>query len=151
MDWFRRTTSIGQGHVDLQLMESALPLGGTLRGRVRLELVEPTDGKELVIQIKATQCVWRTNSSRWCVDSGLSCLWSWKMLLFLLACGPMTELLFIPIEACFDSVDNDGDDRVDFDDVGCFMARLPDTEGDCQDGLDADRLGRRSGWPDRLR
>jgi hypothetical protein len=64
MDWFRRTTGIGQGHVHLQLIESALPLGGTLRGRVRLELVEPTEGKELVLQIKATQRVLRTNLSR---------------------------------------------------------------------------------------
>lgn len=70
MDWFRRTTGIGQGQVHLQLIDSALPLGGTLRGRVRLELVEPTQGKELVIQIKATQRVLRTKMNRVSTVSG---------------------------------------------------------------------------------
>ena len=51
-------------------MDSALGLGATLRGRVRLELVEPTDGKELVVQIKATQRVLRTNLSRVSTVSG---------------------------------------------------------------------------------
>lgn len=63
MDWFRRTTGLGQGSVSLQVMNPELPLGGTLRGRVILRLVEPTQGKELVVRVQATQRVLRTRLS----------------------------------------------------------------------------------------
>jgi len=53
----KQVTGIGRGKVRVELDQTKVAPGGTLRGRVHLALEEPVDGKRLVVVLRARQKV----------------------------------------------------------------------------------------------
>ena len=51
----KQVTGIGRGKVRLELDQTRVAPGGTLRGRLHLALEEPVDGKRLVVTLRARQ------------------------------------------------------------------------------------------------
>ena len=53
----KQVTGIGRGDVKLELVQTRVAPGGTVRGRVVLALTEPTEAKRLVVTLQARQKV----------------------------------------------------------------------------------------------
>lgn len=51
----KHVTGVGRGDIKLELDVPKAPPGGTLRGRIVLQLAEPTDAKRLVVSLRATR------------------------------------------------------------------------------------------------
>lgn len=51
----KHVTGVGRGDIKLELDVPKAPPGGTLKGRVVLQLAEPTDAKRLVVSLRATR------------------------------------------------------------------------------------------------
>lgn len=59
----KQVTGIGRGNVRLELDVPRATAGGTLKGRVLLELTEPTEAKRLVVTLRARQKVMTVSTS----------------------------------------------------------------------------------------
>ena len=51
----KHVTGVGRGDIKLEVDVPKAPPGGTLRGRVVLQLTEPTDAKRLVVTLRASR------------------------------------------------------------------------------------------------
>jgi len=51
----KHVTGVGRGDIKLELDVPKAPAGGTLKGRVVMQLAEPTDAKRLVVSLRATR------------------------------------------------------------------------------------------------
>src|SRR5688572_19919998 len=63
----KTVTGLGRGSVKLELDQTRVAPGGTLKGRIVLALSEPVDAKRLVVTLRARQrhlTIGRTSSSR---------------------------------------------------------------------------------------
>jgi hypothetical protein len=57
VDRFLRKVGLGKGRLDLELTSSSYPLGDNVEGTLSYELKKPLEGKELWVEVRATQRV----------------------------------------------------------------------------------------------